>query len=221
MDNSKELLDKWINVFDNYLACEIECNKKLAIINNIIINLNKLLGNQKSDDLTFYISIINNSYFYLTNSMKILKIKFMKDLNNIWNIINPESFLFSQDVIKSNNNELSNFSIASLKKQSVSNEPLQTKFVKLNTPSFDEPKFEVLNKLNFERMVKDYKKKIDNIMIDKNNNNNNIRWVKNDKYENLSHFDNELNEALEYHMKLINQLKKLIDIESAFYNSDN
>ena len=59
MDNSKELLDKWINVFDNYLACEIECNKKLAIINNIIINLNKLLGNQKSDDLTFYISIIN------------------------------------------------------------------------------------------------------------------------------------------------------------------
>jgi hypothetical protein len=216
MNNSKELLEKWTNIFDEYLQNEIECNKKLSIINNIIVNLNKLLGNQKTDDLTFYISIINNSYFYLTNSMKILKIKFMKDLNNIWEIIIPESFIFSQDVVKSikNNDDMD--------KHNFTNN-FTNSFAK--TQSFDKsaekPKFEVLNKLNFERMMKDYKKKVDNIIIDKNNNNNNIKWVKNDKYENLSHFDNELSETLDYHSKLLNQLKKIIDIEAAFYNSDN
>lgn len=191
MDNSKELLDKWTNTFSDYLNIEIECNKKLAIINNIIVNLNKLLGNQKTDDLIFYISLINNSHYYLTHSLKILKIKFIKDLNGIWNIISSESLIFSQDSQKSSKTIL------------------------------EEPRFEVLNKLNFDRMIKEYKKKVDNIIIDKNNNSYNIKWVKNDKYENLSHFDNELNETLEYHTKLINQFKKVIDIETNFYNSEN
>ena len=40
------------------------------------------------DDITFYKSIIDNSHFYLTNSIKIRKTKFINDLNYIWNLIN-------------------------------------------------------------------------------------------------------------------------------------
>ena len=40
----------------------------------------KLLGNQNEDDIIFYKSIIDNSYFYLTNSLKIRKFKIMKDI---------------------------------------------------------------------------------------------------------------------------------------------
>lgn len=77
-------LEAWEAKFINY--CEIEkiCLSNLNDIYEIKQNLIKLLGKQKKDDITFYKSIIDNSYFYLTSSLKIRKAKFLKDLNYLW-----------------------------------------------------------------------------------------------------------------------------------------
>jgi hypothetical protein len=79
-----EYLGTWEAKFINY--CEIEkiCIANLTDIYETKQNLIKLLGKQKKDDITFYKSIIDNSYFYLTSSLKIRKTKFLKDLNYVW-----------------------------------------------------------------------------------------------------------------------------------------
>ena len=45
--------------------------------------MKKLIGNQKKEDIVFYKSLVDNSHFYLLNSLKIRKLKFQKDLNQI------------------------------------------------------------------------------------------------------------------------------------------
>ena len=93
--------DKKINVY-----CEVEkkCLEYISSISEIKNNLNKLLGNQKKDDIAFYKSMIDNSHFYLTSSLKIRKVKLIKDLNVIWKMINE--FRDMEELSKSNFNAL-------------------------------------------------------------------------------------------------------------------
>ena len=89
MDNNIECnIICWKNMFDNYCNIINDCNNSILSIGEIKNNLTKLLGNQKKDDIIFYKSIIDNSYFYLTNSLKIRKSKFIVDLNHILTCIN-------------------------------------------------------------------------------------------------------------------------------------
>ena len=81
---SIDYLSIWEAKFINYIEFEKQCLANLNNIYEIKQNLITLLGKQKKDDITFYKSIIDNSYFYLTNSLKIRKTKFVKDLNTIW-----------------------------------------------------------------------------------------------------------------------------------------
>ena len=81
---SIDYLGMWEAKFINYCEIEKQCLAHLNNIYEIKQNLIKLLGKQKKDDITFYKSIIDNSYFYLTSSLKIRKTKFLKDLNTIW-----------------------------------------------------------------------------------------------------------------------------------------
>jgi hypothetical protein len=62
-------------------------------ISEIKTNLKKLIGNQKKDDIIFYKSLVENSYFYLTNSLKIRKIKFLKDINYVYEMIDQKKSL--------------------------------------------------------------------------------------------------------------------------------
>jgi hypothetical protein len=84
MDKVTTNITKWNLLFDNYLENEKICYDLLEHINNAKNNVNKLLGNHRNnDDTLFCNSIISNSLFYLSNSLKIIKIKFIKDINNI------------------------------------------------------------------------------------------------------------------------------------------
>jgi hypothetical protein len=88
--NSNECNDNinnWTKLFTDYCNCEKICTDNLNVINEIKNNLKKLLGNQKKDDIAFYKSMIENSHFYLTSSLKIRKTKFVKDLSIIWQTI--------------------------------------------------------------------------------------------------------------------------------------
>ena len=83
-DNIKQNLINWENSFNQYIEIDILCMQDLNSMSEIKNNLTTLLGNQKKDDILFYKSILDNSYFYLTNSIKIRILKFIKDLNIIW-----------------------------------------------------------------------------------------------------------------------------------------
>ena len=87
MENTDKNILDWEDKFNKYLDFESKCNTNINMIIEIKNNLKKLLGNQKKDDLQFYKSLIDNSFFYLTSSLKIRKIKFLKDLNYIWGLI--------------------------------------------------------------------------------------------------------------------------------------
>jgi hypothetical protein len=87
MENTDKNIVEWEEKFNKYLEFEIKCNAGINSIIEIKNNLKKLLGNQKKDDILFYKSLIDNSHFYLTSSLKIRKIKLLKDLNYIWNMI--------------------------------------------------------------------------------------------------------------------------------------
>ena len=84
MSKIEENIQKWETLFTTYLEFENKCSSLLNEIQVIKNNLKKLLGNQKQDDLLFYKSMIDNSYFFFTNSLKIKKLKLIKDLNHIW-----------------------------------------------------------------------------------------------------------------------------------------
>jgi hypothetical protein len=87
MENTDKNILEWEDKFNKYMEFEAKCNTNINNIIEIKNNLKKLLGNQKKDDVQFYKSLIDNSYFYLNSSLKIRKIKFLKDINYIWNQI--------------------------------------------------------------------------------------------------------------------------------------
>ena len=84
MENTDKNILDWEEKFTSYCEFESKCIININSISEIKNNLKKLLGNQKKDDIIFYKSLIDNSYFYLSSSLKIRKIKFLKDLNYIW-----------------------------------------------------------------------------------------------------------------------------------------
>ena len=121
MDNTDKNLLDWEEKFTHYSTCELVCINNINSINDIKNNLKKLLGNQKKDDILFYKSLIDNSHFYLLNSLKIRKIKFLKDMNYLWSKIderkqmdeiNKSNFLsllkdyrkMSEDILSAKNN---------------------------------------------------------------------------------------------------------------------
>lgn len=100
MNNVEENISRWESTFNIYLETECECTILISEINEIKNNLKKLLGLQKPDDIVFYKSLIDNSFFYLTNSLKIRKLKMTKDLNYIWNQLDNKKII--EDLNKSN-----------------------------------------------------------------------------------------------------------------------
>ena len=82
MDKNK--IQYWENLFNKYCELEKNCLNYITSINDIKQNLIRLLGEQKKDDVVFYKSIIDNSFFYLNSSMKIRKTKFLNDLTSVW-----------------------------------------------------------------------------------------------------------------------------------------
>ena len=161
----------WTKLFADYCAYEILCINNLNIIGEIKNNLKKLLGNQKKDDLIFYKAIIENSYFYLSNCLKIRKLKFLKDINYIWSCIDSSKHI-------------------------------------------DE-----INKNNFTTLMTDYKKIVDDINFTKKNNTI-LTWVKNDTVESIHDLERDISEILEYHVKLIKSLSKIIEFEKLFYHGE-
>jgi len=168
MNNVEENIVKWENKFNTYLEFEIKCNVLITQISEIKNNLVKLLGNQKKDDIVFYKSLIDNSFFYLTNSLKIRKIKLLKDLNYIWNLLDNKKIV-------------------------------------------DE-----LNKTNFQSLMKDYRKMADEINQAKKNNTM-LTWVKDDRIESLQEIEGELDEIMDYHLKLIQFFHSSVELEKIFY----
>jgi hypothetical protein len=168
MNNADENIIKWEIKFNNYLDVEIKCNVLLTQINEIKNNLVKLLGNQKKDDIVFYKSLIDNSHFYLTNSLKIRKIKLVKDLNYIWNLLDNKKVI------------------------------------------------EELNKTNFQSLLKDYRKMAEDINQAKKNNTM-LTWVKDDRIESLQEIETELDEIMDYHLKLIQFFHSSVELEKIFY----
>ncbi len=100
MENTDKNILDWEDKFNNYCELEIKCINNINSILEIKNNLKKLLGNQKKDDLIFYKSLIDNSHFYLSSSLKIRKIKLLKDLNYIWSQIDQRKQM--DEVNKSN-----------------------------------------------------------------------------------------------------------------------
>jgi hypothetical protein len=168
MNSVEENILKWENKFNTYLDVEIKCNTLMVQISEIKNNLVKLLGNQKKDDIIFYKSLIDNSFFYLTNSLKIRKIKFVKDLNYIWNLLDNKKII------------------------------------------------EELNKTNFQSLMKDYRKMTDDINQAKKNNTM-LTWVKDDRVESLQEIEGELDEIMDYHLKLIQFFHSSVELEKIFY----
>lgn len=168
MNSVEENIIKWENKFNTYLEIEIKCNALITQISEIKNNLIKLLGNQKKDDIVFYKSLIDNSFFYLTNSLKIRKIKLLKDLNYIWNLLDNKKTV------------------------------------------------EELNKTNFQSLMKDYRKMADEINQAKKNNTM-LTWVKDDRVESLQEIEGELDEIMDYHLKLIQFFHSSVELEKIFY----
>jgi hypothetical protein len=100
MDSVEENITKWDLTFNTYMNIESKCLILIKNISEIKTNLKKLIGNQKKDDIVFYRSLVENSFFYLTNSLKIRKIKFLKDINYVYNNIDKSKNL--EELNKSN-----------------------------------------------------------------------------------------------------------------------
>lgn len=78
---------EWLEQFKKYTEVESRCKAGVAELNSIKINLERLIGRQKKDDALFYQSIIENSYFFLENSLRIRRSKFIRDLLAISSLI--------------------------------------------------------------------------------------------------------------------------------------
>jgi hypothetical protein len=161
----------WTKLFADYCVYETLCIDHLNIICEIKNNLKKLLGNQKKDDLIFYKAIIENSYYYLSNCLKIRKLKFLKDINFIWSCIDSHK------------------------------------------------QIDNINKYNFTTLMQEYNKIVDDINFTKKNNTI-LTWVKNDTVESIHELERDISEILEYHVKLIKSLSKIIEYEKLFYHGE-
>lgn len=91
MEKVDENIKKWSEMFDKYIEIESNSTMLLIKINELKNNINKIIGKQNEDDVIFYKSMLDNSYFYLFNSFKIRKIKFQKDITNIFNKIDTSN----------------------------------------------------------------------------------------------------------------------------------
>lgn len=168
MDSTDKNILDWEEKFNKYCEHENKCLTNLNSISEIKNNLKKMLGNQKKDDILFYKSLIDNSHFYLSNSLKIRKIKFLKDLNYLWSQIDERK-------------------------------------------QMDE-----VNKSNFNGLLKDFRKMADDILQAKKNNTV-LTWVKDDKVESLQDLENDFNEIMNYHLKLMEFFSSSVELEKAFY----
>ena len=163
----KNILE-WTDKFNNYLELETKCNIGINNILQIKNTFKTLLGNQKKDDIQFYKSLVDNTHFYLTSSLKIRKIKFLKDLNYIWSLMDERK-------------------------------------------QMDE-----LTSVSFIALLKDYRN-MNELIIHSKKNNTTLMWVKDDKVGNLSEVENEMNQIMEYHSKLIQFFASSVEIEHALY----
>lgn len=96
----------------------------------------------------------------------------------------------------------------------------KTKFLKdLNYlwGQIDERKqMDEVNKSNFTALLKDYRKMAEDIAQAKKNNTI-LTWVKDDKVENLQDLENDFDEVMEYHIKLIESFSSSVGLEKVFY----
>ena len=158
----------WEQLFNKYCELEKKCLNYINSINDIKQNLIRLLGEQKKDDVSFYKSIIDNSFFYLNSSMKIRKTKFLNDLTSVW----------------------------------------------IQIDSYKE--MNELNTSNFQTLLKDYTRMVDNINYMKQNNTA-LLWVKNDKIESLTNIEKDMNDIMKYHTDTLEYFLKFIKLEKDFY----
>ena len=87
METTDKNILQWEEKFNKYCEFELKCQENIKLITEVKNNLKNLVGHQEEDDLLFYKSLIDNSHFYITKSLRIRKIKFLKDLNFIWSRI--------------------------------------------------------------------------------------------------------------------------------------
>ncbi len=163
---------KWETMFNFYLETLDNCTLALTSISEIKNKLTTLIGNQRKDDIIFYKSIITSSYYYYSESLKVRKLKIIKDLNYIWTKLDEKKSLVE------------------------------------------------LNKGTFSLLLKDFCKLYEDIIIAKQHNTS-LTWVKDDKIITIQEVEDELNEILKYHMKIISSFETSVKNETSFYCSRN
>jgi hypothetical protein len=182
MEDIENNINEWNKLFSKYFELENKCYDNINIINELKNNFKNLLGNQEKDDILFYKALIENSHFYILNSLKIRQIKFIKDLNLIY---------YKIKIISSNDrNKL--FNIFSNEKK--------------------------LDLKDINIIIKEYNELAINITNSRYNNTI-LKWVKDDKINNLVDIENLIYDILKYHIKLIDFLLEYINIEKQFYLS--
>jgi hypothetical protein len=168
MDDIENIIKKWDKIFKDYQDADAQCTSQIHSIMEIKNNLSKLIGNQRKDDIMFYKSIIDNSYYYLEKSLEIRKLKFIKDLNYIWHKIDDRKTLSE------------------------------------------------LNTSNFSTLLKDFKKVVDDMYIAKLNNTS-LSWVKDDTIISLEETHKEIDDILNYHLRLIKSFLNSVSNEHNFF----
>jgi hypothetical protein len=73
-----------------------------------------------------------------------------------------------------------------------------------------------VNLSNFTALLKDYEKMADDINYAKENNTV-LVWVKDDKVESLLSIENDMNEIMAYHVKIIDYFNTYVEHEKNFY----
>lgn len=168
MDSIEKIINSWDKIFKDYQEAEAKCNNHIHNILEIKNNLSKLIGNQRKDDILFYKSIIENSYYYLEKSLEVRKLKFIKDLNYIWHKIDDRKTLTE------------------------------------------------LNNSNFATLLKDFRKVVDDMYIAKLNNTS-LSWVKDDTIISLEETYKEIDDILNYHLRLIKSFQDSVMNEYSFF----
>jgi hypothetical protein len=80
----------------------------------------------------------------------------------------------------------------------------------------DRKKFTELNNSNFTTLLKDFRKAVDDIYITKLNNTS-LSWVKDDTIVSLEEINKELDDILNYHLRLINSFLASVINEYNFF----
>jgi len=185
--------NKWNDLINIYFEIEEECISKINLINNIRNNLKKKLIYLNKDDILYYNCIIDNSYYYLKNSLKVNQIKFLKDLNNL--------------LFKINKNNI--FKIITLTKTDIN--LIINSYVKLNNDIIE------LKKNNIE--YKWIKEDIDNLQ-EISELSSGICSCKTSIDFLQQDIENNIDKTINYHIKLINFLLSIIKLNYDFFNSN-